>query len=481
MSYFPLALRLLFFVMLALLLDGAASFLLAHHCGPSQPLPEFPRHSCRTHTQTWQPGETVDNHPGGAKGRGTAPAQGTGSNQSVHCQLINNKCVCGSIGYTGRNIPCRPDVQAKPLPTSCPAYQSPAATGGTSRQRPGNLSRYATNQVNPQQTWEGQLRDDITTEVERRANGQSGFDRRKTEVKVTLDGLGGYQRGAVRGNVSPQYVALADQVLSEFYDSNRLIPPQGQRNLTLTLVLGETQSPSQPPASPPPTSPSPSAPSADNPPSGQLPPFQLGATWESNLVNDIKCEVERRARPPLNANFTKIDIQVNPSGNPSWNVSPETPNYSPDYWRLADQVLKEFAKQGRLRPQDGQAHNMTLVLGIEQSSYPPPQAVTPPQQPPPQRQEPAVPAVPLGASTGSGEYNGYGFAIKIGDAVQPNPRKYLEGPLEPGLQGRYYTRFGGYLVQKWVSNTQPGSFLVTRLFVGNSYYDVNIPVNLYKQ
>ena len=36
--------------------------------------PELPRHSCRTHTQTWQPGATIDNHPGGAKGRRHGPA-----------------------------------------------------------------------------------------------------------------------------------------------------------------------------------------------------------------------------------------------------------------------------------------------------------------------------------------------------------------------------------------------------------------------
>ena len=52
------------------LLDLAPVIVLAHHCGPTQPLPQYPRHSCRTHTQTWQPGEKIDQHPGGAKGRG---------------------------------------------------------------------------------------------------------------------------------------------------------------------------------------------------------------------------------------------------------------------------------------------------------------------------------------------------------------------------------------------------------------------------
>jgi hypothetical protein len=43
---------------------------------------------------------------------GTVLAQGTprvAPPQTVHCQLINNECVCGSPGYTGKNIPCRPE------------------------------------------------------------------------------------------------------------------------------------------------------------------------------------------------------------------------------------------------------------------------------------------------------------------------------------------------------------------------------------
>ena len=126
------------FALLVLLLS--APFLLeAHHCGPTQPLPEFPRHSCRTHTQTWQPGETVDQHPGGAKGRGPganpptggpyqdeintssnqrAPSTGIGQG-SVHCQIeADNQCHCGPRRGTGRNIPCRPEQQTQQQTTT---------------------------------------------------------------------------------------------------------------------------------------------------------------------------------------------------------------------------------------------------------------------------------------------------------------------------------------------------------------------------
>ena len=150
MSYFPFTLRLLILGALVLLWDSVPTIVSAHHCGPSQPLPEFPRHSCRTHTQTWQPGETIDNHPGGAQGRGATPAQGTasgqgtGSNQSLHCQLINNKCVCGSPGYTGRNIPCRPEFTQQPQtqpaePPSCPIEEMSGAA-------PSGRLPYAANQ-----------------------------------------------------------------------------------------------------------------------------------------------------------------------------------------------------------------------------------------------------------------------------------------------------------------------------------------------
>lgn len=88
---------------------------LAHHCGPGQPLAEYPRHSCRTHTQTWQPGETIDPHPGGSEGRRTGLMQGTGPGPSVHCQLeADGECHCGPRSGTGRNIPCRSDQQPYP-------------------------------------------------------------------------------------------------------------------------------------------------------------------------------------------------------------------------------------------------------------------------------------------------------------------------------------------------------------------------------
>jgi hypothetical protein len=152
MSYFPLTLRIFFFIVLIVLLDSALTFVLAHHCGPTQPLPEYPRHSCRTHTQTWQPGEAVDIHPGGAQGRGAAPAQGTGSNQSLHCQLINNKCVCGSIGYTGRNIPCRPEFTGQPQtqpaePPSCPIDETLGASPGGGWTNNQSQSDWPSNQV----------------------------------------------------------------------------------------------------------------------------------------------------------------------------------------------------------------------------------------------------------------------------------------------------------------------------------------------
>jgi hypothetical protein len=121
--------RLFFLAGLFLLFDNSPPVVHADHCpglpggGPTG------RHSCPTRTQTWQPGETIDRHPGGAKGRGTTSAQGTGSNQSVHCQIeADGKCHCGPRRGTGRNIPCRPELETTPQPDlrveSCPSRYS---------------------------------------------------------------------------------------------------------------------------------------------------------------------------------------------------------------------------------------------------------------------------------------------------------------------------------------------------------------------
>lgn len=110
----------------------------AHHCGADQPLPEFPRHSCRTRTQTIQPGERVDGHPGGSPGRGSSATQGRAPGQSVHCQLeLDGSCQCGPRQGTGRNIPCRPQAVAKPAPVteSCPIRVSVYALPGLVRVR----------------------------------------------------------------------------------------------------------------------------------------------------------------------------------------------------------------------------------------------------------------------------------------------------------------------------------------------------------
>ena len=63
--------------------------------------------------------------------------------------MINNKCVCGSPGYTGRNIPCRPEFMQQPQtqpaePPSCPIEEVSGAA-------PSGLP-YAANQSPPD--WE---------------------------------------------------------------------------------------------------------------------------------------------------------------------------------------------------------------------------------------------------------------------------------------------------------------------------------------
>jgi hypothetical protein len=47
-----------------------------NHCPPPPGVPPGARYSCKTHTQTYQPGEPVIRHPGGSPGRRNEPADG---------------------------------------------------------------------------------------------------------------------------------------------------------------------------------------------------------------------------------------------------------------------------------------------------------------------------------------------------------------------------------------------------------------------
>ena len=256
-------LRAFLLAVLFSLFDASPPSALAHHCGPTQPLPEFPRHSCRTHTQTWQPGEAVDIHPGGAPGRGAAPTQGTGSSQSLHCQLINNKCVCGSPGYTGRNIPCRPEFTQQPQtrqPDPCVDYRGPSAINDTSRSRSTGTLPYAANQTSPpaagSERWEDKKKRQITDQIENEANELERqtpgfrFDRTRTQVDIKIEPTSGRSPWRLTRYITPNqqahYAQLANRILDSLSDQGELIPPQ-RRLYSFTLVLGG-QAPASPPA-----------------------------------------------------------------------------------------------------------------------------------------------------------------------------------------------------------------------------------------
>jgi len=60
-----------------------------NHCPRPPGVPPGARYSCPTHTQTYQPGEPVIRHPGGAPGRGRearAPAQAQPTQQQQSTQ-----------------------------------------------------------------------------------------------------------------------------------------------------------------------------------------------------------------------------------------------------------------------------------------------------------------------------------------------------------------------------------------------------------
>lgn len=475
MYYSPLSLRIFLLACLFTLFEGLSGTALAHHCGPDQPLPERPNHSCRTRTQTWQPGETIDGHPGGSKGRSSVPAQGVNPSQgtSVHCQRESDgQCHCGPRRGTGQNIPCTPDQQQsfQTTPVSCSSYTSPKQNESPEMRAGGRLPQVA-NQINPPQIWDEQLRDQIKAEVENRARNVTGLDTTRTEIRVSVSASGAVPNmGPTRRPFSEHYWTLTQEVIQEFINSGRTRPPD-RRGRNITIVLGGQQSTSSPSGSPQGSSQS----------GGRR--FDLGVTWEANLANDITCEVEKRARnrASLDRTLTEIEIQITLTTNPTYQVTSRS--QSRDYMQIARQVMTEFSQRGLMRPQDGQPHTLTLRFGVEQSNYPPPQTVPSPQQPQPQ---PVLVVYGSGWRQPAGQRERLPLDIEVPTNFPLNV--YKEGNLRQGQQGQYYTRFGGRLLQHWRpaqpgGREAPGYFLITTLFTvnGSSEQNLNITVPLYSR
>ena len=253
-----------FLITIFLCLFGGPSFVHAHHCGPTQPLPEFPRHSCKTHTQTWQPGEKLDEHPGGAKGRGP-----------------------------GNN------------PPSCTYYVDPSQIEEMLRAQPGVCQRYGPDRIicdanaNTTQadgggsapgpdTWKQKLANDIVVEVERRAAQEQNFDRTPTEIKIDVKNTGANSAGVTKSPYSRTYWNVFNKVLKEFSNAGKTVPPNN-RPYSMTVKLGTPQPTSQP------TDPSQPSDGSCTYVAGK--PFQLGANKNTTVDN----------RPPLTPGIDKTE------------------------------------------------------------------------------------------------------------------------------------------------------------------------------
>lgn len=288
--------KLSLFAALMVLLDAPIPVAVAHHCGPYQPLPEYPRHSCTTRRQAQQPGDPYDPHPGGPRPQVPVAGQGTGHGQSVHCQLIGGECVCGSPGYTGSNIPCRPEFVRQPQrePAPCVYYVDPATIEEMLQARPGVCQRYGWDQIicqNPGQvtdaggravdsdfeTWRNQLRDAIALEIETRAKKITGFDTTQTEILINFTASGTVLpsgAGPTRRPYSEHYWSLFNQVMPDFVGSGVTKYGQSPRPYTMTLVL---------PPPPPPTGTS----------QTECPPIQAGAQ-QTQLEGEVKQDAHRQ-------------------------------------------------------------------------------------------------------------------------------------------------------------------------------------------
>jgi len=202
----------------------------------------------------------------------------------------------------------------------------------------------------------------------------------------------------------------------------------------------------------------------------------LGAAWEAKLSDDIKCAVEKRIREleqqgtAVEKKYTRIDVKVSPDGSATFTPTPRGTHYA----QLAEQVLREFGSSGRLRPTDGQPHNVTLVLGVEESSYPQPQ-------------QPQTPAVSMLYGSAwripAGQRTRFPIDIEVPSNLPRNV--YKEGNLRAGLQGQYSAKFGGRVLRQWRPAQPgraevPGSFRIETLYTadGATEQHVNITVPL---
>jgi hypothetical protein len=140
----------------------------------------------------------------------------THAQPSIHCQLINGNCVCGSIGYTGRNIPCRPDLQAQPKP----APACPAAGAST----PGARLPYAANQVDADARASARRYEAISWDSKTEPQFNSNFPERLTNLKdgdITLSTLSPTGRTDPTAHLDFAFEGYFRALVSHISTSNR--------------------------------------------------------------------------------------------------------------------------------------------------------------------------------------------------------------------------------------------------------------------
>jgi hypothetical protein len=250
-------------------------------------------------------------------------------------------------------------------------------------------------------------------------------------------------------------------------------------------------------------------------PGGSIP---LSETWDQKLTRELQSEIERRAaRPGFNRIPTQVGVTVSPT-QLKWDLITNTPANAA-YYNLAIQVLREFAKTGRIRSPDGQAHQLTLELGANGTSSPDGASQASAACPlvPGQRLAGTVqqntPADQTPRITGGADYGAgyppptalpdpvasvqvvYGsawrrpagqtkaFLIDIQVPVNQPLNVYSEGNITPGRDGQYYNRFGGKLVRPWTPAAPGraesfGAFRIDRLYTVNGETETNVNLTI---
>jgi hypothetical protein len=139
-------------------------------------------------------------------------------------------------------------------------------------------------------------------------------------------------------------------------------------------------------------------------------------TFEARVKRELESEIESRATAAgFDRTPTGVQMDIDAKGYTNWKVTKQP--YSPDYWRIAGQIISDGAAAGRFVPRDSKAHRIVLTLGAQRPTPTP--TVTESES------GTACPDIPGQRSEGPGEQGEQGSTPTPFEQPTPSPSPEL--------------------------------------------------------